>query len=120
MVQVYGSYYRTLSKNVQEVLAEANIVAEEVLSSMTTVKAHAAEDAAAASYAERLQRFAHLQLKEAAAYSVYAFTTILMPNSVAVVALFYVRSVIIAACIVKKPPVTHRPQHSISEVQKRL
>lgn len=92
LVQVYGSYYRKLSKNVQEVLAEANVVAEEVLSTMTTVKAFAAEDAAESSYAERLQKFAHLQLKEAAAYSVYAFTTILMPNSVAVVALFYVTS----------------------------
>ena len=71
-------------------LAEANVVAEEVLSTMTTVKAFAAEDAAESSYADRLQKFTHLQLKEAAAYSVYAFTTILMPNSVAVVALFYV------------------------------
>ena len=36
-LQVYGSYYRKLSKKVQEVLAEANVVAEEVLSTMTTV-----------------------------------------------------------------------------------
>ena len=90
-MQVYGSYYRKLSNKVQEVLAEANVVAEEVLSTMTTVKAHAAEDSAEASYADRLQKFSHLQLKEAAAYSVYAFTTILMPNSVAAIALFYVR-----------------------------
>lgn len=90
-VQVYGSYYRNLSKKVQEVLAEANVVAEEVLSTMTTVRAHAAEESALDSYCARLRKFTHLQLKEAAAYSVYAFTTILLPNSVAVVALYYVR-----------------------------
>jgi hypothetical protein len=35
--QVYGKYYRKLSKRVQTALAEANAVAEEVLSAMTTV-----------------------------------------------------------------------------------
>ncbi len=35
--QVYGSYYRKLSKRVQSALAEANAVAEEVLSAMATV-----------------------------------------------------------------------------------
>lgn len=57
----------------------------------TQVRAHAAEGSALESYGERLRKFTHLQLKEAAVYSVYAFTTILLPNSVAVVALFYVR-----------------------------
>lgn len=37
MPQVYGKYYRKLSKRVQTALAEANAVAEEVLSAMTTV-----------------------------------------------------------------------------------
>jgi len=37
-VQVYGSYYRKLSKRVQTALAEANAVAEEVLSAMATVR----------------------------------------------------------------------------------
>lgn len=105
--QVYGAYYRRLSKKVQTELAEANSVAEEALSrwarlavqgaaqcmagadtpvckafkrdaqgcllsqpllglaflprSMTTVKAHAAEDSTMAAYAVRLLRFYHLQ-----------------------------------------------------------
>jgi ABC-type multidrug transport system fused ATPase/permease subunit len=42
--QVYGAFYRRMSKKVQTELAEANSVAEEALSTMTTVKAHAAED----------------------------------------------------------------------------
>lgn len=37
--QVYGGYYRKLSKKVQAALAEANAVAEEVLSAMPTVRA---------------------------------------------------------------------------------
>ena len=41
--QVYGKYYSRLSKKVQAELAAANGVAEEVLSTMTTVKAHAAQ-----------------------------------------------------------------------------
>ena len=40
-----------MSKKVQTELAEANSVAEEALSSMTTVKAHAAEDSTLAAYA---------------------------------------------------------------------
>lgn len=39
VLQVYGSYYRKLSKRVQAALAEANAVAEEVLSAMATVSA---------------------------------------------------------------------------------
>lgn len=35
--QVYGSYYRKLSKKVQAALAEANAVAEENLSAISTV-----------------------------------------------------------------------------------
>ena len=73
-------------------LAEANVVADECLSTMTTVKAHAAEASAEHEYGERLRAFTLLQLKEAAAYGAYAFTTIVMPNSVAAIALFYVRT----------------------------
>jgi hypothetical protein len=37
LLQVYGSYYRQLSKKAQAALAEANAVAEEVLSAQATV-----------------------------------------------------------------------------------
>jgi hypothetical protein len=36
--QVYGSYYRKLSKKAQAALAEANALAEEVLSAQSTVR----------------------------------------------------------------------------------
>lgn len=52
-----GMFCRKLAKKVQTELAEANSVAEEVLASMTTVKAHAAENSANAAYCFRLGKF---------------------------------------------------------------
>lgn len=52
---------RKLSKAVQTELAGANSVAEEVLSTMTTVKSHAAEKSALAAYSYRLKLFYTLQ-----------------------------------------------------------
>lgn len=46
----------------QTELAEANSVAEEVITSMPTVKAHAAELSASASYTARLAKFFKLQV----------------------------------------------------------
>jgi ATP-binding cassette subfamily B (MDR/TAP) protein 9 len=65
--QVYGSYYRALSKRVQTALADANSVAEEVLSSMPTVAAHAAQDSAQDAYAAKLVAFYTLQVGRDAA-----------------------------------------------------
>ena len=48
---------RELAKAVQNELAEANTVAEESLSSMATVRSHAAEDSARAAYQHRLHLF---------------------------------------------------------------
>ena len=51
---------RELAKAVQNELAEANTVAEESLSSMATVRSHAAEDSARAAYQHRLRLFYRL------------------------------------------------------------
>ncbi|WIA09667.1 hypothetical protein OEZ85_009053 [Tetradesmus obliquus] len=87
--KVYGSYYRKLSKKAQAALAEANAVAEEVLSAQATVRAHAAQDSAKASYAAKLHVFYLLMVKQAAAYSVYAATTTFLPSVVVAVVLYY-------------------------------
>lgn len=73
-LQCYGAYYRKLSKKVQTELAEANSVAEEALSTMTTVKAHAAEQSTLAAYAAKLRRFYTLQQRRAGLYCVDAKT----------------------------------------------
>ena len=54
------SLRRELAKAVQNELAEANTVAEESLSSMATVRSHAAEDSARAAYQHRLRLFYRL------------------------------------------------------------
>lgn len=87
--QVYGSYYRKLSKKSQAALAEANAVAEEALSAQSTVRAHAAQDSAKAAYAGKLHVFYLLMLRQAAAYSVYAATTTILPSAVVAVVLYY-------------------------------
>lgn len=46
----------------QTELANANSVADEVLSSMTTVRAHAADDSAKAAYHAKLLKFYSLQV----------------------------------------------------------
>ncbi|KAK9845905.1 hypothetical protein WJX81_005691 [Elliptochloris bilobata] len=89
LCKVYGEYYRELSKAVQTELANANSVAEEALSSMATVKAHAAETSTRHAYQQRLRAFAVLQLKEALAYGAYAATNTFLPNVVNAVTLFY-------------------------------
>lgn len=42
--RVYGAYIRALSKATQEKLAQANVIAEEALSTMTTVRSFACEE----------------------------------------------------------------------------
>ena len=53
-----------LAKQVQTELAQANSVADEVLGTMTTVKAHAAADSAKAAYAVKLAKFYVLQVRK--------------------------------------------------------
>ena len=55
-----GVTHRELAKAVQSELAEANTVAEESLSSMATVRSHAAEDSSRAAYQHRLHLFYRL------------------------------------------------------------
>ncbi|KAG2435284.1 hypothetical protein HXX76_007360 [Chlamydomonas incerta] len=87
--KVYGKYYSRLSKRVQAELAAANGVAEEVLSTMTTVKAHAAQDSAEVAYAAKLADFYKLQVAEAGLYTVYAAVNTFLPNLTLAAVLFY-------------------------------
>ncbi|GIL89047.1 hypothetical protein Vretimale_16209 [Volvox reticuliferus] len=94
--QVYGKFYSKLSKRVQAELATANAVADEVLSTMTTVKAHAIQDSAEAAYAAKLKDFYKLQLLEAGAYALYAILNTFLPNVVTAVVLFYGGNLVLA------------------------
>ncbi|KAF5832896.1 hypothetical protein DUNSADRAFT_11046 [Dunaliella salina] len=94
--KVYGRYFASLAKNVQSELAAANSVADEVISSMTTVKAHAAQDSANAAYANKLERFFSLLIKEAIVYALYMCINTFLPAFVAAVVLLYGGTLVLA------------------------
>eukprot|EP00118_Oscarella_pearsei_P010817 m.68548 g.68548 ORF g.68548 m.68548 type:complete len:655 (+) comp35533_c0_seq4:565-2529(+) len=71
----YGKYYKKLSKLVQTSLAKANNVAEEVISSMRTVRSFANEKGETDKYAVKLKGTLRLNIKQALAYFGYAATS---------------------------------------------
>ena len=77
--KVFGRIYRDLAKRSQAALADANAAAEEVLATMATVKAHAAEGAARASYGAGLASFQAIQAASGRAYAVYALASTGLP-----------------------------------------
>lgn len=77
--KVFGRIYRDLAKQSQAALADANAAAEEVLGTMATVKAHAAEGAARASYGAGLAAFASIQAASGRAYAAYALASTGLP-----------------------------------------
>uniref|UniRef100_A0A670YUW3 ABC-type oligopeptide transporter ABCB9 n=1 Tax=Pseudonaja textilis TaxID=8673 RepID=A0A670YUW3_PSETE len=74
MSDVYGKYYKKLSKEVQNALAKANNTAEETISAMRTVRSFANEEAEADAYWEKLQQVYQLNKKEAMAYTYYVWS----------------------------------------------
>eukprot|EP00192_Tetraselmis_astigmatica_P009726 CAMPEP_0117685962 /NCGR_PEP_ID=MMETSP0804-20121206/22121_1 /TAXON_ID=1074897 /ORGANISM="Tetraselmis astigmatica, Strain CCMP880" /LENGTH=808 /DNA_ID=CAMNT_0005497473 /DNA_START=224 /DNA_END=2648 /DNA_ORIENTATION=- len=92
--KVYGGYYRQLQTNIQSRLAEANSVAEEMVGSMTTVKAHAAEQFANDAYAAKLAEVAGLQKKQAAVYLVFVIIQTFLPNAMSGLVLYFGGSLI--------------------------
>ncbi|XP_004385033.1 ABC-type oligopeptide transporter ABCB9 isoform X2 [Trichechus manatus latirostris] len=70
---VYGKYYKRLSKEVQSALARASSTAEETISAMKTVRSFANEEEEAEVYSRKLQQVYNLNRKEAAAYTYYVW-----------------------------------------------
>ena len=62
------SFHRKLAKKVQSSLASANIIAEETISTMKTVRSFANEEEERRSYKSKLDVSYHLRKKEAVAY----------------------------------------------------
>nr|KAF6311515.1 ATP binding cassette subfamily B member 9 [Pipistrellus kuhlii] len=86
---VYGKYYKRLSKEVQNALARASTTAEETISAMKTVRSFANEEAEAEVYAQKLQQVYKLNRKEAAAYTYYVWGSGLTLLVVQVSILYY-------------------------------
>ncbi|XP_006865440.1 PREDICTED: ATP-binding cassette sub-family B member 9 isoform X2 [Chrysochloris asiatica] len=70
---VYGKYYKRLSKEVQSALAQASSTAEETISAIKTVRSFANEEEEAKVYSQKLQQVYKLNKKEAAAYTYYVW-----------------------------------------------
>ena len=62
--KVYGSYYRQLTKETQKTLAGANSVAEEMLSSMSTLRGFGAEHTEKSLYIEHLRDFMAVNVRQ--------------------------------------------------------
>ncbi|XP_058491338.1 ATP-binding cassette sub-family B member 9 [Solea solea] len=87
--QLYGDYYKKLSKQVQTTLAEANRVAEETISSMRTVRSFANECGEEASYYAKLLAMYQLNKKEALAYACYMWSSRISELVLEVSVLYY-------------------------------
>ena len=85
--RTYGAFYRRMTKSAQSELALANSTAEEVLSSVPTVRAHAAAGAASAAYSRRLASFMAIQTREARWYAVYQLFNVALPATLTVIVL---------------------------------
>ncbi|XP_077164365.1 ABC-type oligopeptide transporter ABCB9 [Paroedura picta] len=89
MSDLYGKYYKKLSKEVQNALAKANNTAEETISAMKTVRSFANEEVEANVYRDKLQQVYKLNKKEALAYTYYVWSSGLTLLIVQVSILYY-------------------------------
>ena len=75
-------WLQKLSKNVQDALAQANEVAEEVFSSVRTIRSFANESGEASRYADKLNVTYKLKLKESVAYAGYLWSNQVLLNCI--------------------------------------
>ncbi|KAJ8286156.1 hypothetical protein GJAV_G00035160 [Gymnothorax javanicus] len=87
--QLYGEYYKKLTKEVQDTLAQANKLAEETISAMKTVRSFANEEREADSYYAWLLDMFQLNKKQALAYSCYVWSSSISEVALQVAILFY-------------------------------
>uniref|UniRef100_A0A0N5A187 ATP-binding cassette sub-family B member 9 n=1 Tax=Parastrongyloides trichosuri TaxID=131310 RepID=A0A0N5A187_PARTI len=87
--KVYGSYYDMLGEKTQETIADANKKAEEVLSTMRTVRSFASEKREANAFEYYLGTTLAIRKKESLAYMGYTWMNEFCDNSVLVTVLFY-------------------------------
>ncbi|XP_070760124.1 ABC-type oligopeptide transporter ABCB9 [Enoplosus armatus] len=86
---LYGEYYKKLTKEVQTILAEANKVAEETISAMRTVRSFANEGGEADSYYAKLLSMFQLNKKQALAYACYMWSSCISELALEIAILYY-------------------------------
>lgn len=85
----YGAVMKALSEKSQTSLADANAVAEECLGSMQTVRMFAAERLEGKRFGAKLDVYNSLQVSTSKFYLLYLSTTLLLPQLVTALVLFY-------------------------------
>ncbi|CAJ0593586.1 unnamed protein product [Cylicocyclus nassatus] len=85
----YGAYYDKLSEKTQTTIADANQIAEEVLSTMRTVRSFACERREADRFENKLGDTLRMNRKKAIAYMGYSWNTEFCDNAILVAVLFY-------------------------------
>lgn len=85
----YGKFQQKLGEQTQKSLADANAVAEEGLSTMSTVRMFAAERLESKRFGAKLVTFVRLQQRQARFYIVYLTLTMSLPNFTTALLLCY-------------------------------
>ncbi|CAJ0575506.1 unnamed protein product, partial [Mesorhabditis spiculigera] len=85
----YGAYYDKLSERTQETIAKANQMAEEVLSTMRTVRSFACEDREVKRFKDHIDTTLAVNKKKAWAYLGYSWCNEFCDNAILVAVLFY-------------------------------
>ncbi|KHJ85933.1 ABC transporter transmembrane region [Oesophagostomum dentatum] len=85
----YGAYYDKLSEKTQTTIADANQIAEEVLSTMRTVRSFACERREADRFEDKLDDTLRMNRKKAIAYMGYTWNNEFCDNAILVAVLFY-------------------------------
>ena len=87
--EVYGKYYRRLSKAVQDAVSSANQIAAEVMSSMKTVRSFANEDGEFQGFKKKQHGVFKLKVKEAVLFGGYRSCTEILELALDVLTLYY-------------------------------
>ncbi|KJH48596.1 antigen peptide transporter 2 [Dictyocaulus viviparus] len=85
----YGTYYDRLSEKTQTTIAQSNQIAEEVLSTMRTVRSFACERREVERFREKLEETLRMNKKKAIAYMGYTWNNEFCDNAILVAVLFY-------------------------------
>ncbi len=88
LTRVYGAYIRRISKRLQKTVSLSNAVAQEILSSIATVRSMSAQAAAAQRHAYKQGQFLHVNMLQAWAYAWYAAMFVVLPNLVTAALLY--------------------------------
>uniref|UniRef100_A0A0R3RVW7 ATP-binding cassette sub-family B member 9 n=1 Tax=Elaeophora elaphi TaxID=1147741 RepID=A0A0R3RVW7_9BILA len=89
VTKVYGAYYDLLTEKTQGTIAVSNHVAEQVISTMRTVRSFACEKREAQKFQQHLDETLNLNKKKALVYMGYMWTTEMCDNAILIAVLFY-------------------------------